>query len=210
MNRYLAGILMLILISGCLELPSTTEQPENGVGPISASTQCRMVYVEEPYEEEECREVAYTEEQCARRELSYSVTPIVKTDICTQNGDCVGKALLENIDCLYTCTQAMKRCQMNITNNDPQYDGVWVVGATFSYKDAAFVKNPLSVEIPDGESFTFSFEQIYSLGTPPTFASCSLSVLYPAIVRECIQVEKARIDCMNVTKVRIVQQEVCD
>lgn len=205
MNRiYIPTVLMIILIAGCIQLPPAQPSPEVEE---PAAPECRVVYVEEPYVEEECRDVIYSEEECTMKELEYTAGQIVKTDLCTADGGCVGKSIY---DCLYQCERAMKRCQMNITNNDEELEGTWTVGATFSYDGASFVKNPQSVEILPGKTHTFDFEQIYQLGDPPTGATCTVTVIYPAIVKDCVFVEKTRFDCENVSKTRIVQQEICD
>lgn len=211
MNKYLViiGMMMLILIAGC-----TTQNPDTNNGgttqnPITnpPSSECRTVPTEQPYVEEECTDITYTEEECQMKELNYTAGNMKVTDLCIEDGACVGKSVYT---CLYDCQRSMKRCEMNITNNDETYAGTWVVGATYAYAAAAFVKNPQTVTIDPKETYTFDFEQMYDIGQPPTIAVCSLTVLYPAIVRECVQVEKTRTDCMNVTKARIVQQEVCD
>ena len=165
-----------------------------------------MVPVEQPYTEEECVDVAYTEEECNMKELEYAASPVVKLDLCV-SGSCTGRNISE---CFYSCNSAMTRCRMNITNKDEKYPGIWMVGASFGYMEASFVKNPQTAEIPPGETFTFDFEQMYDMGQLPTIASCTLTVLYPAVVRDCVQVERTRTDCLNVSKVRIVQQQVCD
>ena len=207
MNRYsILAALMLIFIAGCLQpgVPIEENEETNGVTP---TPECRIVYVEEPYTEEVCQEVGYIEEECEMKELEYTSGRIMKTDLCSADGDCVGKNLYE---CFYTCTAAMKRCRMNITNNDPKLAGTWVVGATFSYDGAAFVKNPEQAMIEPNETYTFDFEQIYALGSPPVMATCTITVIYPAVGRDCVQVEKTRIECQDVEKTRIIQEEVCD
>ncbi len=207
MNRYyIFGMLLLIFIAGCIQTtaPPTEEKPPTTITP--PIKECRTLPTEEPYIEEECINVTYVEEECILKELEYTVSPVTKIDLCT-SGTCTGKPISE---CFYSCTSAMTRCQMNITNKDEKHSGTWVVGANFGYMSASFVKNPQTAEIPPGGTHTFDFEQMYNMGELPTIASCTLTVLYPAIVRDCVQVEKTRVDCKNVSKVRIVQREVCD
>ncbi len=208
MNRYyLLSAMMLIFIAGCVEIPPPVMEPgPSGEGP--EAPECRIAYVEEPFEEEVCAEVIYNVEECDMKELEYTASQIAKTDLCIADGPCVGKTLYGN--CLYACTRAMKRCQMNITNNDERLSGTWVVGATFTFNGAAFVKNPQSVLIPPGETHVFDFEQMYQLGDPVTVATCSVTVLYPAITRDCVLVERTRTECENITKTRIIQEEICD
>ncbi len=206
MNRYyIITVLLMVITAGCVTPPITETAPKDEYRPTVP--ECRLVYQEEPYIEEVCANVSYTEEECDMKELDYTVGQIIKTDLCIQDGECVGKNLY---DCFGRCSAAMKRCRMNITNNDEKHGGVWVVGATFGYEGAAFVKNPQDKEIMPGETHIFDFEQMYDLGTPPTVATCTVTVLYPAVVRDCVDVTKTRVDCINVTKTRVTQVEVCD
>ena len=212
MNRYLIGLsaIMLILIAGCIQTPEVgvvNGAQTTGSG-TSSIPECKTAYVEEPYTVEECKNVTYTEPVCKEKELEYTAGPIVKTDLCTADSDCTGKTLIG--ECIYQCSGAMKRCRMNITNNDPQLTGTWVLGATFSYSDASFVKNPQTITIKPGQTATFDFEQLYQLDQKYNIASCTVYVLHPTVVDECINVVKTEMLCENVTKTRIVQEEVCD
>lgn len=213
MNRYIIGLsaIMLILIAGCIQTPSGMPGQDGSTGDTNGDgkVECRTVYVEEPYVEEVCAEVTYSEPECVEKELNYTAGPITKTNLCVADGECTGKDIFGE-GCLYQCSGAMQRCRMNITNEDPKLAGIWVVGATYSYGGASFVKNPQSVEIEPGETHSFDFEQMYQLGSPPALASCSLYVVHPVVVKDCIEVQKTKIDCENVTKTRIVQEEVCD
>jgi len=214
MNRYIIGLsaIMLILIAGCIQTPevglANGAQSTGSTSGSSAVSDCRVVYVEEPYTVEECRNITYTERVCQEKELEYTAGPIEKTDLCTADGGCTGKELLG--ECLYQCSGAMKRCRMNITNNDPKLTGTWVVGATFSYGGAAFVKNPQTLIIKPGETRTFDFEQLYQLDQKYNIASCSVYVMHPTLADECIDVVNTDRVCENVTKTRIVQEEICD
>ncbi len=205
MKYYILGAMFMLILAGCIG--GTPEVPTDGDTDTDDDViECHIVLTEEPYTEEVCEEVTYMEEECEMRELTYTSSQIMITDLCADDGDCVGKDVFE---CLYTCTGAMKRCQINITNTD-EYEGTWVVGATFGYNGAAFIKNPESKKILPGETYTFDFQQLYTLGDPPSTATCTVTVLYPAIKNVCINVEKTRIDCTNVTKMRVVETEVCN
>jgi hypothetical protein len=205
MKDYALTTMFMLILAGCIAGPGPIPSPEESPQEEPVVS-CRTVIVEEPYIEEVCEQVSYTEEECEMKELNYTSSQITMTDLCVDDGDCVGKDVSE---CIRTCTRAMKRCQMEITNEDA-YEGTWVVGATFHYNGASFVKNPESKDILPGKSHIFDFQQIYTLGDPPTTATCTVSVLYPAITKVCVDVEKTRIDCTNVTKMRAVETEVCN
>ncbi len=212
MNRYLIGLsaIILILIAGCIEAPEVPGLNGDGTGPTGPTgvKECRTVYVEEPYTEEVCNEVTYSEPECIEKELDYTAGTIQKTDLCVADGECTGKSLYVD-QCLYFCSGAMKRCQMDITNNDEKLAGTWVLGATFAYSGASFVKNPQTATIEPGATHTFDFEQMYQLDSL-NIATCSLYVLHPVTAKDCVNVERKRTDCTNVTKTRIVSQEICD
>ncbi len=204
MKYYILAATIMIIIAGCVTPAPETGTPTNGGN--GGTPFCRTVITEEPYTEEICQEITYTEEECEMKELTYTSGQITMVDLCVEDGECVGKEISA---CPLTCERAMKRCRMNITNED-KYDGTWTVGATFAYDGASFVKNPESELIDAGKTYTFDFQQIYSLGSPPTTATCSITVLYPAVVKVCVDVEKTRIDCSNITRMRAVETEVCN
>jgi len=208
MNRYyILGTLLMFILAGCITPPAYQAPAQQDSRPSDGgAVECRMVITEEPYVEEVCNQVSFTEQECDMKELNYTSGQIAVTDLCVDDGACVGKQLTE---CISTCKRAMKRCRLNITNID-KYSGTWVVGAAFGYNGASFVKNPQSQEIDPGKSHIFDFQQIYTLGSPPSSATCSVTVIYPAITKVCVDVEKTRIDCSNVTRLRAVETEVCD
>lgn len=207
MNRYyILGTLFMLILAGCVTPPTYQPPVTDGRPDDGEVSECKTVITEEPYTEEVCSQITYTEEECEMKELNYTSTTIAMTDLCVEDGPCVGKDLFE---CIRTCKRAMKRCKMNITNTD-KYEGTWVAGATFGYNGAAFVKNPISAIIDPGKTYTFDFYQIYTLGDPPSTATCSVTVLYPAITKVCLNIEKTGTRCENVTRMRAIETEVCD
>lgn len=205
MKYYILAATFMFIIAGCVTTTPESETLAN-VGTQGDVPFCRTVITEEPYTEEVCQQISYTEEECEMKELTYTSGQIAMTDLCVEDGECVGKDITA---CPLTCERAMKRCRMNITNEDA-YEGTWIVGATFGYNGAAFVKNPESEAIEPGETYTFDFQQIYSMGSPPSTATCSVTVLYPAIAKICVNIEKTRTDCSNITRMRAVETEVCN
>lgn len=198
----------MLFLAGCLQGPNG-----NPLTPWIANNQsqpvqvCHQVQTETPYQEEVCKDYSVTKEECALRELNYTSSRVQENDICMSGGKCSGGPLS---DCMPGCDQASKRCILEITNNDPQYEGTWVVGATFYYPGASFIKNPQSIDIAPGQKGRFDFTQIYSIGEKQTTASCSLTVIYPGSARDCKQVTTADVRCENVTKTKLVDQEICN
>lgn len=207
-NKPLALLIGAVLIfAGCIDMNGAMEPwtPEE-VEPVE---KCRTVTEEIPYVEEECNDITYSEEECEFRALEYTSGDMVIVDLCIEGQpECIGADLG---GCINKCTRAMKRCRMDITNNDEDYEGTWTFGATFSYDGASFIKNPQSAEIAPGKTHTFDFTQIYDVGSQnPTMATCTLTVVYEAIVKDCRMVTREAVECKNVTKTRIVEREICE
>ena len=208
MKKTIIMLIAAVLISaGCIDMGEVVEPlaPEE---PGEIVT-CRTVAEEIPYVEEECEDVTYSEEECDMRALEYTSGDLVVVDLCIEGQpECVGANLG---GCINKCTRAMKRCRMDITNNDEEYEGIWTLGATFSYDGASFIKNPESAEIRPGSTHTFDFTQIYDVGSQtPTMATCTLTMIYEAIVKDCRMVTRKAIECKNVTKTKVVEREVCE
>lgn len=200
-------IIAALFFAGCVGVAEPEgELPDEGIPPIVS---CRTTTEEVPYVEEECDDVTYSQEECEMRALNYTAGSVRVTDLCIEGQpECVGANLG---GCINKCTRAMKRCRMNITNNDKDYDGTWTVGATYSYDGASFIKNPESADISPGKTYTFDFTQIYDVGSQnPTMATCTLTLIYEAIVKDCRMVTRKAVECKNVTKTRIIEREICE
>jgi len=197
----------LLIFAGCVDLGEPMDNwTADDVEPVVS---CRTVTEEVPYVEEECEDVTYSEEECEMRALEYTSGDLEITDLCIDGQpECVGANLGA---CINKCSRAMKRCKMDITNDDEDYDGTWTVGATFSYNGASFIKNPESADIGPGKTYTFDFTQIYDVGSEnPKMATCTLTMIYEAVVKDCRMVTRKATECQNVTKTRIVEREICE
>lgn len=202
----IASVIFSLLLFGCA-FPGA--EPAPGPEAPPETIYCREETVVKPYVEEVCSDVDYQEEECSYRMLEYTPSSIEQTDLCTEDSECVGKSLYDP-ECVGQCSRAMKRCRMNITNDDTEKPGVWAVAASFAHGIASFDKNPETALILPGETHTFDFSQIYSLGYPVTTATCAVYVTEPPVVEDCILVSKTTTVCTNVTKYLTETREVCE
>jgi hypothetical protein len=196
------AMFVALLIAGCAEpLPIITpeEEPEPEVT-------CRTITEQIPTTEEVCEDVDYTEEVCEKKKLEYTVTDVPKLDLCIQDGDCVGEPLK---DCP-SCSKAMTRCRMTITNDDPEKTGFWTVGANYSFDGAGFIKDPIIASIGPGESFTFDFNQMYNPNYPVTSTTCKLAVVDEPVAEICHDETRTESVCQDVQVNETVQREVCE
>ncbi len=201
--RYIAVLLIMIMAIGCVSPPPLPvpgfEEPEEEI-------ECRTVFEEVPGLVEECEEVQYTEEVCGRRALEYISTEAPIVHLCMLDGECGGKSLA---GCKY-CQKAMTRCTMIIHNLDPKKSGAWTVGANFSLDGAVFSRDPVMKTIDPNETESFDFQHFYTPGVPINSATCKLFVIEEAVVDDCQDITRAREECANVTKLVIVEKEVCE
>lgn len=204
---FITAVILSFLLFGCMGLGEESAVPNESEEP--AGVQCRNETIVTPYVEEVCNDVEYQEEECEYIVLNYTVSDVISVDLCTKDGDCVGKSIYDE-ECVGKCSQAMKRCIMNITNEDDNKAGMWKVGATFTHGDASFRKNPETALILPGETYAFDFSQIYSMGDPPTSATCGINVIEPPTVQNCIMVTKMTTVCTNVTKYITQTTEICE
>lgn len=199
----LFGILVM-LAAGCLGPVQTppAETPDQGQEP---SVTCTTVTDSIPYTDEECSDVTVSEPVCQRRELNYSTTQLAPVHLCSSDGACTGKPLNE----CFSCTKAMSRCRLVLTNLDADKPGTWKAGANFSIGSASFIKEIQTAVIKPGENHTFDFYQIY---TPEQFrrpASCAVFVLEVPEIDDCRDVIRTAQECKNVTKFQLVDRQVC-
>lgn len=190
---------MMLLFAGCV---TPTEQT-----PLTPPKQqfCLNVSQTVPVTEEICEEVSYTDEVCGIRKLPYTYTDIPRVDLCIGDGSCTGSPLSE----CRQCSSAMTRCIKVINNEDTKAAGTWTVAATFSFGTAGFNKDPVTATIQPNSSYAFDFYQIYAPGSPPSSASCTLTVTQAASVNDCHQETRTVTECANVTRFVSVEREVC-
>lgn len=197
-------LIFALLAFGCVGVeqmvPTITEEPIK-------KQDCKTIFEMEPVTTEECGDVSYTEEVCERRELEYNISLLPISHICSlSDNGCSGKVLAT----CASCTKAVTRCEMTITNLDPKKSGDWTVGATFISGKATFSREPLTKNIDPLESEKFDFQQFYDPGTPINSAECKLFVSDIPIVDDCKGVTKTRRDCTNVTTMIQVSKEICN
>ena len=201
--RYIILIMTMLLAFGCIEIPVS-----QGPGPEEQAPEkvCRTVHEEVPTEMEECGEVSYTEEVCEKRTLNYSINKPPIIHLCQIDGDCGGKPLSE----CRTCAKAMTRCSIELTNEEENKAGTWSVSANFYVDDAIFKRDPVTKTVEPGETVQFDFQHFYVPGDPIDSATCQLDVVKEAVIDDCYDVTRTRTECSNVTKITIVQKEVCE
>ncbi len=201
--RYIAVLLIMIMAVGCVSPPPI---PVPGIEEPEEEKVCRTVFEEVPGQVEECEEIQYTEEECGRRELEYlsSEAPIVH--LCMLDGECGGKSLA---GCT-SCQKAMTRCTMIIHNLDLDKAGAWSVGANFTLGTSVFSRDPVTKTIGPNETEAFDFQHFYTPGLPMNSATCELFIKETAVVEDCQDITRTRMECANVTKLVIVEKEVCE
>ncbi|MFH2101025.1 MAG: hypothetical protein ABII71_02975 [Candidatus Micrarchaeota archaeon] len=201
------GLSLFLLFFGCLNPEVVTPPPGVPVSQPPLLPGCKIVTITEPYEETVCYNITYTDEVCERKALEYSVSQISTVDLCTSDGGCVGKDIST---CLNICQSAMKRCRMNLTNLDDTSAGVWVVGANFTTGKVGFDKEPTSAYIKAGDTFTFDYSQLYSLGLYGNSMACSLFVVGAPVVDVCHMESRDDTQCDEITRYKTVEREVCE
>jgi hypothetical protein len=99
---------------------------------------------------------------------------------------------------------------MVIKNEEQVQSGIWIVGANYTLGNAMFIKDPISITIDANESAAFDFNQIYDLGQPTNSASCEVFIMKDPTVQDCIQQQKTKYECQNVTQIREESRQVCE
>jgi len=199
----IAVLIVLALFFGCISFlgENAPIQPE-------PTPECRTIIVSEPYAAQECQNVSLMEEVCQTRELNYTLSDVQKTYLCTEEGLCVD--YYPNGSCaIYYCSKGMTRCNINLTNDDPQKTGDWSVSANFTVDGATFGKNPVMKTLLPGESANFNFEQFYVMDINQKKADCEVFVSSPSKIRDCSFVTKISEQCTNITKYKDTEKEVC-
>jgi hypothetical protein len=176
--KYILLLLSILLVFGCVSTPI-------GAPPEQESTEetektCRTVTENVPKLVEECGEVAYTEEDCGKRELEYNTSMNPISHLCWIDGECGGKALSTCTDCLKAAT----RCTLLITNNDEKKSGTWVVGANFSLGNSLFARDPVTKTIEPGETAEFDFQHFYDPGKPINSATCDVFIVDKSFIEQ--------------------------
>ncbi|MEM4208531.1 MAG: hypothetical protein QW153_03030 [Candidatus Bilamarchaeaceae archaeon] len=202
---FVIAVLFMLFLTGCIQIPQQNSTNWNNTA--LQMENCRLVEQEIPYTELVCENQTETQQECTMRELSYKTSSIQEYDICMTGNGCSGKNLSL---CQNVCTQANKRCVIEITNTD-KVNGRWTVGATFVQGGAVFVKNPQTQEIKPGETKKFDFIHIYNMEKGRlTTTTCTLQVIYPATTEECKSISKQVEVCKEVKKTKIEEKEICD
>jgi hypothetical protein len=192
----------VLLAYGCIESIPLIEEPEEETPQVV----CKNVTEKVPAEFEECQDVAYTEQVCDRRELNYTISLAPIVHFCQIDGDCGGQPL----STCTGCVKAMTRCTMTIHNTEEKKSGSWSVGANFTVTGSVFSREPVTKTIEPGEGAAFDFQHFYSPGTPINSASCELFIKDKALIDECHEETRSKVECSNVTKMVSIQKEVCE
>jgi hypothetical protein len=189
---------------GCISFLEETAPIQPNV-----SKTCRTVIVQEPYMAKDCQNVSKMEEVCQIRELNYTQTDVTKIWLCTEKDLCVD--YFANGSCAVNyCSKGMTRCNLNITNTDPQKSGEWVVNANFTIDGSTFGKNPIKKTLFPGDSANFNFEQFYLMDLNQKKAECEIFVSVPARIQDCSFITKIIEQCQNTTQFKDVEKQVCE
>lgn len=198
-------LVAVLLAAGCTSPPAQTQGGEKTPGGATQQT-CTMVSEQVPVTTQECTNISLTEQVCGKKTLQYTQTLRPRVDLCIGDGPCVGMAIG---DCPATCNKIMTRCVLDITNQDPLLSGTWTVGANFTLKNSAFIKDPVTKTIGPNQSFAFDFFQMYSTMVPMSTADCNLYVIKEAVVDDCHEETHLDRKCENVTSFETRQRQVC-
>lgn len=189
------------MIFGCV-----SETPAQPQGTSQVQQNCRIVQETVPVVVEECGDISYTEQVCERRNLLFETVETAPIHICALSSEICGGAPLSSCA---SCRNAMTRCSMYIKNTNSK-TGQWTVGANFSIRNAVFAREPVTKTIAPNETILFDFQQFYDPGEPINSASCKIFIISPAILDDCREITRTKLDCVNVTKMATVEKEVCD
>lgn len=198
---------LFLVLFGCVNDDGTGGKPDQTNQSGSKSPECKVITITEPYDELMCWNITYTEEVCDKKALEYTVSKVDRFDLCTDSGGCAGMSI---VDCESGCDFAMKRCRMNITNNDKDLAGVWVVGANFTVDGNGFIKDPITQTIKAGELYTFDITQLYNVGRTGSSVDCELFVIESPVVEDCHMESTVTPQCKSVTSYKEIQKESCN
>ena len=203
-NLMLICLAALIVAVGCISMtaPSGPATP----GTETPNKTCHMATIQTPVTSEQCEDVTFTDQVCAKRKLNYTVSYAPRVDLCIGDGACVGKPVSA---CTSTCQNIMSRCIMTIENKDRAKSGTWIVGATFSIKNFGFIKEPITQSIGPGQKGAFDFYQIYTATDSVNTATCNLTITSEPIIDDCHDETRTKRTCQNVTTFKTSQQQVC-
>lgn len=196
------SVLAIILVAGCAgtpQIPGITQNTTN------ATPVCQTVTTQVPTTQNVCTNISVTHSVCGIRALKYNTSLETQNNFCVSDSGCTG----EQLSACPGCTQASTRCGMIVTNLDPNSSGTWVVGANFTVSNGGFNRAPISQSIGPNDSYTFDFQQMYSLGSPPNSATCDVFIVSAPTVNDCHDETRVQPDCQNVTTYQNVSQQVC-
>lgn len=194
----------MIVAVGCISM--TAPQGPATPGTETPNKTCHMATIQTPVTSEQCDDVTFTDQVCGKRKLNYTTSYSPRVDLCVEDGTCVGKPVGE---CPTPCTKVMSRCIMTIENRDSAKSGTWIVGATFSIKNAGFIKEPITQYIGPGQKGAFDFYQIYAASGALNTATCNLTIKSEPFIDDCHDEARIRRNCQNITTFKTTQQQVC-
>jgi hypothetical protein len=208
--RALGLILATGILFGCIAPFTETGQVPPGAnltGP-NITPGCKTVVTQEPYNKTQCQNVSKMDEVCVNRELNYTLSPTVKTDICVSSDLCVNP--YPGGGCAtYYCSKGQTRCRANLTNLDPQKSGTWSVGANFTMGGSVFGKDPVVETLLPGSTVPIDFQMLYNMDVNQVRPSCVVFVKSSPIIQDCNFITRITEDCQNVTEYKNVEKQVC-
>ena len=203
-NLMLICLAALIVVVGCISL--TAPQGPAAPGTETPNKTCHTASIQTPVTSEQCNDMTLTEQVCGKRKLNYTTAYAPRVDLCIEDGTCIGRPVAE---CPVSCTKIMSRCIMTVENRDQAKSGTWIVGATFSIKNAGFIKEPVTQTIGPGQKGAFDFYQIYTATDSVNTATCNLTITSEPIIDDCHDEARVTRTCRNVTTFKTTEQQVC-
>ena len=199
LRNLLALSILILLVAGCVSSPPPQAPSASNV------SNCSNVTAQVPYQISNCTNVSVTSQVCGSRALPFHMVKITPIDLCVSDGTCVGLPLSQ----CDACSRAMTRCGVMITNDDANESGAWVVGANFTVSGGGFINNPVSKTLAPNQSYEFDFQQMYTLGTSPSSATCDVFLVSSPTVNDCHDETRMQTECTNVTVYNTTETQVC-
>lgn len=200
-------VFALMLVLGCIS-PVPPFQPPENVTVSSIVPSCKTVITSESYNDTVCQDVSKMEEVCSIRELNFTVSNIVKTELCINQDLCAVSDAFGNC-IVYYCSRGTTRCSVNITNTDPQKIGEWSVVGIFKIDSATLNQNPVTKRILPLETTNFDFQLLYDMDINQKKPTCNVSVIAAPKTQDCTFVTRLNEECQQVPKYRDVEKQVC-
>ena len=215
--RFLSPILIMaiflfvsvFILPGCAILPKSKSGNDSSGPSLFGGSDSKCQLVNETVGKEVVVCANTYPETCGPAELSYESKRLEDVELCSVDGNCVGKSQLS---CDHACQRIVLRCSLQIKNKDTA-EGTWIVTPTITQGALSYYKEPKALRIKPNGVGTFDFQQEYTYDTgvahAPIKAECALDITTKPTSKVCKKsVDPLRV-CHNETVGEIVAREVC-